>query len=610
MTSPGFLDFFVLEASEYIEQIDGLMSKGGGGPEPEALVRYARALRGSATMARLTPFADLASALERVGRGLREGTVAWSPALRGALTSAVDDFKMLLRAARNWTPADGERAAARTAELVRLVPSIAQSQTTTPTASGGGGGGGGGFFVAESSNIAAGLELLATRPNDRDAAVNVLRRVRALRGVAGIKEVPPLADIMEAAESVAKPLELGEGPLDAERMQLLRSAATFLRRVVVALREGKNIADEPTPERDSFVAAFERFQQKEAAEEEEKPGSTVTTGKRRIVPIGQLFFSDDGPTVVSSAAHPPTTPAERFRLEVVSQAEHLRRLVSEAREASDSLSRERTRRTLRLALESLHNDAESFGELEVAALVGTYLDAARTLDPAGLSALDALASALARPAAEGERLASRLAQIKAAPTQPSAPSSASAAMPSSATMPPPLRRASGPVSSTAPTPIVTPAIRADASPPRSNPSQPQPVAPARPAGPPPREAAPAGETRPPTMSPPLPPSPVMPHANAVSLTPGGSPRVSTPRDTMAVLDQGIQGLSHLAMEPMSDPTPLPDQPVVPIDALLYRGRAAIARAIELREEIRRVGETPGAETLDELFDLLDLALAD
>jgi hypothetical protein len=104
--------------------------------------------------------------------------------------------------------------------------------------------------------------------------------------------------------------------------------------------------------------------------------------------------------------------------------------------------------------------------------------------------------------------------------------------------------------------------------------------------------------------------PVMPHANASSLTPGGSPRVSTPRDTMAVLDQGIQNLSHLAMQPMSDPTPLPDQPVVPIDALLYRGRAAIARAIELREEIRRVGAAPGAETLDELFDLLDLALAD
>jgi chemotaxis protein histidine kinase CheA len=610
MTSPGFLDFFVLEASEYIEQIDGLMSKGGGGgPEPEALVRYARALRGSATMARLTPFADLASALERVGRGLREGTVAWNPALRGALTSAVDDFKTLLRAARNWTPADGERAAARTAELVRLAPSTAPSQASTPTAPGSGGGGG--FFVTESSNIAAGLELLVTRPNDRDAAVNVLRRVRALRGVAGIKEVPPLADIMEAAESVAKPLELGEGPLDAERMQLLRSAATFLRRVVVALREGKNIADEPTPERDAFVAAFERFQEKEAAEEEEKPGGPVTTGRRRIVPIGELFFSDEGPTVVSSAAHPPTTPAERFRLEVVSQGEHLRRLVSEAREASDSMSRDRARRALRMALESLHNDAESFGEREVAALVATHLDAARTLDPAGLSALDALASSLARPAAEGERLASRLAQVKAAPTQPSAIPSASAAMPSSGTMPPPLRRASGPVSSTAPTPIVTPAIRADASPPRPNPTQPQPAAAARPVAPPPREAElPAAEPERTPTSPPPPPMPVMPHANASSLTPGGSPRVSTPRDTMAVLDQGIQNLSHLAMQPMSDPTPLPDQPVVPIDALLYRGRAAIARAIELREEIRRVGAAPGAETLDELFDLLDLALAD
>jgi hypothetical protein len=76
---------------------------------------------------------------------------------------------------------------------------------------------------------------------------------------------------------------------------------------------------------------------------------------------------------------------------------------------------------------------------------------------------------------------------------------------------------------------------------------------------------------------------------------------------MAVLDQGIASLSSLATQPLSSPVDLPEQPLVPIDALLYRGRAAIERAIELREEIRRGGGKASPESLDELFDLLDLA---
>jgi hypothetical protein len=79
---------------------------------------------------------------------------------------------------------------------------------------------------------------------------------------------------------------------------------------------------------------------------------------------------------------------------------------------------------------------------------------------------------------------------------------------------------------------------------------------------------------------------------------------------MAVLDQGIDSLSSLAASPLSEPVDLPDQPLVSIDALLYRGRAAIERAIELREEIRRQGGRPPADTLDELFDLLDLAITE
>jgi hypothetical protein len=79
---------------------------------------------------------------------------------------------------------------------------------------------------------------------------------------------------------------------------------------------------------------------------------------------------------------------------------------------------------------------------------------------------------------------------------------------------------------------------------------------------------------------------------------------------MAVLDQGIDSLSSIAAQPMSEPVDLSEQPLVPIDALLYRGRAAIERAIELREEIRQRGGSASDDSMAELFDLLDLALAE
>jgi hypothetical protein len=48
---------------------------------------------------------------------------------------------------------------------------------------------------------------------------------------------------------------------------------------------------------------------------------------------------------------------------------------------------------------------------------------------------------------------------------------------------------------------------------------------------------------------------------------------------------------------------------VPIAALLYRGRSALDRAIELRDRLRRAGGSPAPEVLDEIYDLLDLARA-
>src|SRR5688500_1220834 len=297
MTAPaGFLDFFVLEAGEYVEQLDALMlAAGTSGPDLDALQRASRALRGSATMAKLPAFAEMAAGIERVGHALRSGATRWEPGLAGALVATVDDCKLLLRNVRAWGPADDARSRARIEELSRYTP----ARTSTPGA-GHQAAPDGGFLMTEVANIGAGAELLATRPSDRDAASNVLRRVRALRGIAGVKDHPSLGDVLEATEHAAHPLQRGEPQLSPERDAVLAAAATRPRAIASAIRSGTAI--EPTsPELARFAATLDDMQERE-------------TETERVVPISELFYQDGGASVVQTAPNPLTSPAERFRL--------------------------------------------------------------------------------------------------------------------------------------------------------------------------------------------------------------------------------------------------------------------------------------------------------
>ena len=54
-------------------------------------------------------------------------------------------------------------------------------------------------------------------------------------------------------------------------------------------------------------------------------------------------------------------------------------------------------------------------------------------------------------------------------------------------------------------------------------------------------------------------------------------------------------------------TPVPAPPPVAIESLLYRGRAALDRALEIRAVTRSTGHAPSAEAVDELLDLIALA---
>jgi hypothetical protein len=381
-----------------------------------------------------------------------------------------------------------------------------------------------------------------------------------MRGIAGVKDHPSLADVLEATEYAAHPLERGEPRISAERLAVLGAAATVLRGIAAAMRNGTSL-DPTSPELVRFAAALDAMQEGETEQE-------------RVVPISEFFYQDGGPTVVQPAANPPTSPAERFRLEVVSQGEHLRRLVSDARGARDDLARDNVRRALRQALRGLRQAAESYGERDVAEFVASHNDDVVRLDARALDSLDEIAAMLAQPATSPASLVTRLRALQREPAGAViSPASGAAPAVAAEEPPPPMPAVPAQIDTPASAPVMTPA-------------------------------------RPSTVAPPslVPQERDRPAAAAVAeLATGGT----APKQALgSLLDAGIASLGALGSAPLVAPSTLPEQPAVPIDVLLYRGRAALERCLEIRDEVRSAGGPVDAETLGELFDLLELALTD
>ncbi|MCC7194740.1 MAG: hypothetical protein IT356_04195 [Gemmatimonadaceae bacterium] len=499
----GLLDFFALEAGEYSEQIDGALARASGKmPDLEVFTRNARALRGSATMARVDGVARVATGLERLGRGLRDGSLQWTPQLRAAIVAAVDDVKILVRNARTWGSADDERAAARAAELDALAPAFHRRSVVTPIVAVGGS-----LWVAsEAAEIGSGLQRWAGQRTGFDALGDTVRRIRALRGLAALADLPPLKEVVEVVDDAAKSLELGAAPADAHR-NLFHAAGNVLREAAEALHAGGKPATTG-----SAMAAFNSTASLFVARSEDND---------YVVPIGTLFPEGDRDNVVFAAPDPPTTPPERFRLEVVSHAEHLRGLVAAARSASADPARQRAAADLRAAARALQRAAESFGEQAVALTMKALVEPAAALELRALDELDRVAAVLAA---------------------------------------------------------------------------------GRPATPPGTPAAP------PTPRAETPPAPAPAAATAFSRATGA---IVMPAPTGASLEQalasGLTSLERLSAEPLAEPAIVDeDDGVVPIQELLYRGRAALLRAVEVGA-VMKAGGAPGEDALAELFDLLELA---
>ena len=124
MTTPGrLLDFFTLEASEYLNRLEALVTQSSLQPSDAVqLAASARGLRGSATMAKASGVSTLANTVERISGRIVQGAIQWEPEIQRAMVGAIEDLKLTVRAVRSWGAEQDARVAESVQRLARYAP--------------------------------------------------------------------------------------------------------------------------------------------------------------------------------------------------------------------------------------------------------------------------------------------------------------------------------------------------------------------------------------------------------------------------------------------------------------------------------------------------------
>jgi hypothetical protein len=573
MTQPGtplgMSDFFALEAGEYLDRLDAVLQGGGDAPPAaDEFVRLSRALRGSALMASQQPIARSATGLEALARAVREGRRAWDAGTKQIAIRAVDDIKIFVRRAASWTEADTAKAEALGAQLEQLAgrPS-AQVRAAEAL---GLDAGARAFVAREGAAIASALDraaqTLRNNPLAHDPLQHVLKALQPLRGLAALNDLPPLPDLLEGIERAIGELSRSSAAPAALVGELFQAAASS---IAHAARE---VAERGRP--DPEGAEFRKFAGLLMQFMESEPD---------VVPIDALFHGDAGPHIVQRGTA-PARPATLGRLELVSHGEHLRQAADSLERAPSPTQRELRAHTLAGTFRALG----AAGGGPVAERVAEFAQAARDAVSRGIAVNQAavFAGELRRA---GEILARSGAGDEAALAAELATVTAAVRALSGAPAPAPARSAAPivPIESLAPTPPVPPAP----------PAPPAPRAP--------RSSAAVDE-------------PVAESADLVGSW-AAYQRLAAPGFGAASLDELLRAApvtpGHrpgAATEDPEDPrksfgAPRGDQ-VVDIGTLLYRGARARQRAQELREAAKRVSGDDLRAIIDEVCDLVVLAI--
>lgn len=569
-------DFFTLEAGEYLERLDGALAGGATPPPVDEMLKLSRALRGSALMANKGLIARAAAGLEALVRAVREGRRNWDAETQQITIRAVDDLKILIRSVLSWTDADSVKAEALSGELERLAGTPRTSGAVPKMDAPSLDAGARAFVAREGAAIASALDrasqALRANPAGRDPLHQVTKALQPLRGLAALNDLPPLPDVLEGIERAIAELGRNEGAPPPGVDELFQAAASA---IAGAARE---VAEQGRP--DPEGATFKAFAAKLVAflgSKEAEPG---------VVPIASLYYADDGPHVVKRGTF-SARPATLGKLELVSHGEHLRQAADSLERAPSATQRELRAHTLAGTFRALMNE----GGGPLAAGVGEFAEAARDAVRDGAAVREAArfsaelrraGDILTRASTEEEgTLATELADVTAKIKGLGAsPASAVPVVPIESLAPEP------PAPAPAPAPPVDDSIEetpdlvgtwamyervttgdlGEAS----------------------LDLLIAGAT---TVAPPPVAVPAVAAVPAVRAVPAPAPAA--------------------APKPAPTPAPAPasvEPTVVDIRTLLYRGDAARRRAAELRAHARNVSGEELRALVDEVCDLVDLAL--
>jgi len=280
-------EYFVQEAGEFLDELDALLARPGS-PDAVEFFRLARGVRGSAQIAGVQAVARVAEGLEDAARALRDGALAWSDEVRGRAQQTAADLRALVGASGHWGGDDERRADEAAARWEGVGGARRRGAEGHPA------GQIYDFLRRELEGVTGEMDRalaeLQANPAGREPLRTVLRRMRPVRGVAGMDTLSPVLELLEGIEDTAHEILKRTSPVSGQEIALLGAARDALRATAKELERGGEVG---------VTAELERFREVRDASE-----GGAAAADAAVVSVASLFYDDAGPHVVSSPMAP------------------------------------------------------------------------------------------------------------------------------------------------------------------------------------------------------------------------------------------------------------------------------------------------------------------
>lgn len=241
---PSLREYFLTESADYLDRLETL-ANADDADAPE-LLRTARALRGSAQMAREERVRKLAATIETVARQLESGARPWDADTRERLTATLAEAREIARVGED-DPAGAARADAALARWAEV--GVSAGEEAEPQAQGAAADQETRAFVETEvrgviEELERALPALTREPMGREPLKALLRRQRTVLGSAALARFPIVSEALHAVEDATRVVARKNLAVDDAWLALYREALDVLRDAVGRIRAGETTSPE------------------------------------------------------------------------------------------------------------------------------------------------------------------------------------------------------------------------------------------------------------------------------------------------------------------------------------------------------------------------------